>query len=329
MSTSWFPYFFDELEKLGVRLTKGEEREQALQFAGLGAVAIPSMSAVQSKMQTGKWVPAGIPGKTPLSRFGRWLPGAAATGLFWGGALPTIQHALARKNIEKAKARRAGQKALELARPREVEMATTPNTIPVLPKTASEAGQDLRLPVMGGTKFPTGDSKVFANKQLRMSSAEVGPVQPSTRGAKLEDVIPQYDPVKKAGDIMDPMATDPLVQYLKKQAAQQGSNNKAADQPPTKGLVNQVGQFKDNEPDMPLGKAEAETSSEPPQPTPEMEAKVDIALHEENLMAKKLHNALRAMDRILTQVSIRIKNARKEHLDSVNFFNIIQQTVTA
>lgn len=86
-------------------------------------------------------------------------------------------------------------------------------------KSASDAGQDLRMPVMGGTKFPTNDSKQFAKKQFQMSNAEVGPIQPSRKGAKIEDIIPKYGAAKKASEAMDPVLNDPLVQYLKKEAA--------------------------------------------------------------------------------------------------------------
>ena len=51
---------------------------------------------------------------------------------------------------------------------------------------------------------------------------------------------------------------------------------------------------------------------------PDIESKIKQATHEDNVYAKSLTNALRAMDRILTQVAIRIKNLRKERLDSDN-----------
>lgn len=63
-------------------------------------------------------------------------------------------------------------------------------------KKSSMAGQDLRTPVLGGTKLPTDDSKGFAQKKLNQSSAEVGPMP-------------------KFGELMDPIKTDPLVVWLK------------------------------------------------------------------------------------------------------------------
>lgn len=69
-------------------------------------------------------------------------------------------------------------------------------------KKASTAGQDLRAPILGGTKLPTDDSKGFAQKKLNQSSAEVGP-------------IPQPKKIASIGDPMDPIKTDPLVVWLK------------------------------------------------------------------------------------------------------------------
>lgn len=127
-------------------------------------------------------------------------------------------------------------------------------------KKASDPGQDLRLPVMGGTKFPTHDSVGAASKKLQQSSAEVGP-QPAPTYSMMGKM-------KKAepGDDMDPMMDDPLVQYLKKTAA-----DEAKEQPPLTGLV-EGSELKDNLPDMPLGKEEHELTSMCPCPTPRMES---------------------------------------------------------
>jgi hypothetical protein len=149
-------------------------------------------------------------------------------------------------------------------------------------KTASDAGQDLRAPILGGTKFPTNDSKAYAKKQFELSSAEVGPVQPSQRGAKLQDLVPKFKAaackkmapyqqsrkgrrpirahnlVKKAGDPMDPIMTDPLVQYLKKEAAE--------------------GKVDDNLSDLPVGSPEPELASDYPCPPKEMADKSDASV---------------------------------------------------
>lgn len=109
----WWPTFFDELEKIAVTMTPEEKRRQALQFAALGMGTIPTMSALSSKIMTGKWLPAGV-------GLRRWLPATAATGLFWGGALPALQHAIARTNIHKAQARLQAEKELRRLAPRGV-----------------------------------------------------------------------------------------------------------------------------------------------------------------------------------------------------------------
>ena len=131
-------------------------------------------------------------------------------------------------------------------------------------KKASQPGQDLRLPVMGGTKFPTQDSVDAASKKLQQSSAEVGP-QPA----------PTYSMMgKKAalGDAMDPMIDDPLVQYLEKI-----SKDEAKEQPPLTGLV-EGSKLDDNLPNMPLGKEENEMASLPSCPTLRMrrDSKTDV-----------------------------------------------------
>jgi hypothetical protein len=132
---------------------------------------------------------------------------------------------------------------------------------------------------MGGTKFPTNDSKAYSRKQFQMSSAEVGPVQPSNKGAKIQDLVPKFKTsackkmapyqqtrkgkrpirahnlVKKAGDFMDPMLTDPLVRHLGKVAAE--------------------GKVEDNLSSMATESREPELTSDCPCPTKDMSAKGD------------------------------------------------------
>ena len=89
-------------------------------------------------------------------------------------------------------------------------------------KKASLAGQDLRLPVMGGTKFPTQDSKSMSNSLLTKSqtSAEKGPT-PSTRSlTPTGPSVPQVTGVSQGTmpKVGSAMKNDPLVRYLKKQA---------------------------------------------------------------------------------------------------------------
>jgi hypothetical protein len=136
----------------------------------------------------------------------------------------------------------------------------------VLKKCASTAGQDLRLPTLGGTKFPTTDSTTPAKQKLDRSMAEVGPMSgASPAGAKLEDslAVPKQK-WASMGDVMDPMRDDPLVQYLKKTAEETST-------PPLTGLVDEHGELKDNEENLPKGKEEQELTSECPKPTPRMD----------------------------------------------------------
>lgn len=143
-----------------------------------------------------------------------------------------------------------------------------------LKKTSSQAGQDLRLPVMGGTKFPTDDSKSSANRLLNESKAEVGP-RPSSSGPTLDQTIavpprPRFK-MASSGDPMDPLLTDPLMLYLNKQAAK----DEAKEPPPLTDLLEENGRLKGNESFMPLGKAIEELVSQAPQATSDMKKKVD------------------------------------------------------
>ena len=125
-------------------------------------------------------------------------------------------------------------------------------------KKASMDGQDLRLPVMGGTKFPTNDSVGSAASKLQQSSAEVGP-QPK----------PSFQ-MKKAslGEPMDPMMDDPLVLFLKTAAVKED----AKEQPPLSDLLNGTA-LKDNIDDLPLIEKEPELASKCPCPTSRMESR--------------------------------------------------------
>jgi hypothetical protein len=107
-------------------------------------------------------------------------------------------------------------------------------------KTASGAGQDLRLPVLGGTKFPTMDSKAVPLQRLRSSqkAAEVGPV-PSQK---------QLRPKGPSMKLGAAMSDDPLIRYLKKEAVPLDDNLDA----------------------MPTGKGEREEASECPMPKGEL-----------------------------------------------------------
>lgn len=92
--------FVDELEKLAVRLNKSESRNQALQFAGLGAASMPIVQGLSNFIQRGRIIPKG--GVSP----GRWLAGNIVAGTLAGGAVPALRHAIERRTQEKARTRR-------------------------------------------------------------------------------------------------------------------------------------------------------------------------------------------------------------------------------
>lgn len=105
-----FSVCLDELTKLAVMLTPEEKRRQALQFMSLGMTTLPALGATQSKIMSGRWIPKGVhPAK--------FLGATALGGAFWGGALPTLQHMIARGNIQKAKVRESASKELRKLAP--------------------------------------------------------------------------------------------------------------------------------------------------------------------------------------------------------------------
>jgi hypothetical protein len=88
-------------------------------------------------------------------------------------------------------------------------------------KFSSDSGQDLRLPILGGTKFPTNDSKKSSMQNLNASQA-VSQARPGgdLPGPSIQDVTPKISP-STAGSlpkIGHDMRDDPLIQYLRKQA---------------------------------------------------------------------------------------------------------------
>ena len=103
----WVSSFADELEKIS-KLTNDEERHQALQFAGLGAVATPVISGLANYITHGK--------VSPWGKFRRWLPAQMIAGTLAGGALPTIRHMLERSNLRSSRARQELQRQLDVAR---------------------------------------------------------------------------------------------------------------------------------------------------------------------------------------------------------------------
>jgi hypothetical protein len=103
----WIPSFSDELEKIA-RLTKADERRQALQFAGLGAAAAPVVSGITNLLSYGRI--------SPWGKVGRWLPAQVVGGALAGGALPAVRHAVERQNVRAAKARQDVKRELAQAK---------------------------------------------------------------------------------------------------------------------------------------------------------------------------------------------------------------------
>jgi len=88
----------DELVKIAVRLTQEEKRRQAAQFALLGGVSIPAISALANKFEVGRIVP-------PWTTGPKWLASQAAKGMVIGGVMPVIRHQIEREIQEDAKER--------------------------------------------------------------------------------------------------------------------------------------------------------------------------------------------------------------------------------
>ena len=96
----WFRSFSDELLKVATRLTEKEQRNQALQFAGLGAIGAPLTSMASRFVESGKFI-------DPEARKGpggikRWVIGQAIRGALAGGLLPIARHAIERRAEESA-----------------------------------------------------------------------------------------------------------------------------------------------------------------------------------------------------------------------------------
>jgi hypothetical protein len=80
-------------------------------------------------------------------------------------------------------------------------------------KKASQSGADLRIPLMGGTKFPTNDSLSQSRKTLK-EHQNVG------KPRMVQPVVQPVTGVNTMPKLGSEYASDPLVQYLKKVAQQ-------------------------------------------------------------------------------------------------------------
>lgn len=112
-------------------------------------------------------------------------------------------------------------------------------------KKGSQSGADLRLPVMGGTKFPTGDS-------LAQSRAKLKEHQNVGQPKMVRPIMQPVAGVSTMPKISSAFADDPLVQYLKKTAQ--------------KSKVDSEGKLDDNKEDMKTGPEEKELASASSEP---------------------------------------------------------------
>lgn len=178
--------------------------------------------------------------------------------------MPLITEEQARARYEKEKKKlAASSKAAKHTKARIGKRPIRVDTL--LNKESAESGADLRLPVMGGTKFPTKDSLQYSKKLLKkhMDAAEMG--GPS-QGIK--SVVPNYssklDVMPKTGADMT-IENDPLVQYLRKEAQDTAERTAGKDWP--KGAPPEPkNAVESNLSDMPKGDTEKALTSEDPTP---------------------------------------------------------------
>lgn len=123
-------------------------------------------------------------------------------------------------------------------------MGRRPIRVANLLKKASQSGADLRLPVMGGTKFPTNDSLSEAKKTLKEHQDVAKP--------KMERPVVQPVYGVNMPKLGSAFSEDPLVQYLKKTAEAS--------------KVDSEGKLSTNEKDMKTGPEEKELASDLPEP---------------------------------------------------------------
>jgi len=92
----------------------------------------------------------------------------------------------------------------------------------------SMGGQDLRMPILGGIKMPTDDSKKGATKLLNasQSSAEVGPSPAPNALAAPKAPTMTTAPGAITTKVGEDMSNDPLMQYLQKGAMELEDNRK-------------------------------------------------------------------------------------------------------
>jgi len=181
-------------------------------------------------------------------------------------------------------------------------------------KRASGAGQDLRHPVMGGTRFPTEDSKLFATSQLRQGQKAVEtmtrPSGPSINAIAAHSSSAKAGSLPKLGSATD----DPLIAYLRKHAQEKyeaagpvvaGDERTCGKDWPKGKREYTTGEFEQNRDDMPRGKEEFELTSQPPIPTDRM---AEVGIEPWRVMLREMFD---------TKTPPRDKLYHKDHPESV------------
>jgi len=124
----------------------------------------------------------------------------------------------------------------------------------LLDKSSSQSGADLRVPLMGGTKFPTNDSGISEAQEKLKKHQSVG--DPKMERMSVKSITPSFqtaDVMPKTGGAM--IKEDPLIQYLRKTAG--------APSIPSTVKTEKAGVLPDNKEDMVTAKGVSELSTEP------------------------------------------------------------------
>lgn len=247
------------LLKTAASLNPEEKRRQAMQFAALGLGTVPGLALAQNKIRQGTWLPKSGKGRfLAAAGVGGAFWGGLLPTLQHGIARGNLARAQSRARAEKemkslvpggvAGVRQAVKQlpmdvptsqAIEdpsvmktgsskiMARLKgnlKVRKGRRPIRAETLLKKGSPTGRDLRSPMMGGAKFPTGDSLSQAKQTLKEHQNVAKPkmVQPTVQPVHGVSNMPKFGSA---------LSADPLVQYLKKtaQASKVDSEGKLGD----------------------------------------------------------------------------------------------------
>lgn len=270
-----FPYFLDELTKISVQLSKKEKAQLYGQYAALGAVSYPAVSSLGHRIEKGSFFP------TEGSKLRR-LGAGATIGLIGGAAVPALRLHFLKRKEDQARHRLLEEKlrrekpmtekssaSKEMAKYQQTRKGRRPIRVSTLLKKAAPlpwGGVSAVGTVAKGSAAATTKGTVAAAGSVAPSGRDAFSKLPKPRARVSSAEVGPLPKKKKASVEFDMIENDPLVQYLKKHAAE--------DKPPLKGLVDSEGILSDNLENMPKGKDEAEQTSMCPCPTPQMEAEV-------------------------------------------------------